>query len=313
MPEKASIGQLLRAQREERGLTPEQAAYQSKVPLRLLQAMEADDYHEVPDPAYLIRFLHEYARLLALEPDPLEREFREAIRRPPGGSLAAIAPPLPPPSIPWKQVLWTAAAILIVTPLVFIALSLASKRAAERPGTSPIAARPVEEAAPAEEDGQALADRLLAWHSETSPPGVTPTPEEWLAPFPHGPEPVGPPQEPPGPSMPAREEKPGRFLLTARAQEPTWMAVRADGGQDRQVLLQKGQTARFVADTGFVVTVGNAGGVNLSLNGEPVPSLGRSGQIIRNVAIPPVRRDREALAAPPWTAPYQVVPGASER
>ncbi len=132
-------------------------------------------------------------------------------------------------------------------------------------------------------------------------------------PLPQSQEPVGSPQEPPGPSMSVVEKKPWRFLLTARAQEPTWMAVRADGGQNRQVLLQKGQAARFVADTGFVVTVGNAGGVDLSLNGEPVPSLGRSGQIIRNVAIPPVRRDREALAAPPWTAPSHVVPGGSER
>jgi cytoskeleton protein RodZ len=76
----------------------------------------------------------------------------------------------------------------------------------------------------------------------------------------------------------------------AHALELTWMVVRADGGQEREVLLQKGQTARFSADTGFVVTIGNAGGVELTLNGEPVPSLGASGQVIRDLAIPSARR-----------------------
>jgi len=133
----ASVGQLLRTAREERGLTPEQAAYQSKVPLRLLQALEADDYRMLPDPGYLVRLLHEYATLLKLDPNALEAEFRSAIRRPAGISLAAVPPKLAPPPIPWKHVLWTAAAILMVTPLVFIALSLATKRAAERPAPPP--------------------------------------------------------------------------------------------------------------------------------------------------------------------------------
>ena len=76
------------------------------------------------------------------------------------------------------------------------------------------------------------------------------------------------------------------------------MSVRADGEQEREVLLQKGQTARFSADAGFVVTIGNAGGVELSLNGEPVPSLGVLGQVIRNLALPSPRRPSDAAGAP---------------
>ncbi len=60
--------------------------------------------------------------------------------------------------------------------------------------------------------------------------------------------------------------------------------------------------------------MGNAGGVDLSLNGEPVPALGRSGQVIRNLAIPPARRDQDGLGqAPSGTVPPRVVPGASGR
>jgi cytoskeleton protein RodZ len=301
MTEKASIGQTLRQRREERGLTVEQAAYQSKVPLRLLQALEADDYHLLPDAAYLIRFLQEYARLLKLDSGALEREFRKTLHRPPG---APFTPVPPPPPIPWKHVAWTGVAILVVTPLVFIALSLASKRSAERAPAPPIAERPADEPGPVEGGTRFSPDRLPPERSDVarpeageSPAGAPGTPAERSV----AAGPVGAVQVPP--ARPA-DRKPRRFLLTAHALEPTWMAVRADGGQEREVLLQKGQTARFGAETGFSVTVGNAGGVELSLNGEPVPALGASGQVVRDLAIPSPRRPSEG---PEATSPADVL------
>jgi len=308
MPDKASIGQMLRKAREERGLTPEQAAYQSKVPLRLLEVLEADDYRMLPDPAYLIRLLHEYALLLKLDPNALEVEFRGAIRRPPGASLAPVASPPPPTPIPWKHVLWTAAAILIVTPLVFIALSLASKRAADRSAPPQEAERPSEERAPIEGSGPPAPGRLPAVRLESVQPGVTAGPSEVSATRQTGSGSAASTQETQTLASPPAERKHRRFLLAARASEATWMAVRADDGQERQVLLQKGQIARFVADTSFVVTVGNAGGVELVLNGKPMPSLGASGQVVRDLVIPVAATDSEAPgasssgAAPPEAA-----------
>ena len=291
MTEKATIGQILRQHREERGLTPEQAAYQSKVPLRLLQALEADDYRQLPDAAYLTRFLQEYARLLKLNPDALAQEFRRTIHRPPGPSLAP-APPPPQPPIPWKHVAWPGAAILVVTPLVFIVLSLASKRAAERAPAPPAVERPSEEPGPVGDSNRLIPDRPAATLSDAvrSDTAEAPAGTRGIVP---GPAAIAqaPPVLPP-------ERKPYRFLLTANALEPTWMTVRADGGQEREVLLQKGQTARFVADAGFVVTVGNAGGVEFGLNGQPLPFLGASGQVIRDLAIPPGRRPSDAPEAP---------------
>ncbi|MBI1999685.1 MAG: DUF4115 domain-containing protein [candidate division NC10 bacterium] len=301
MADKASIGQTLRERREERGLSPEQAAFQSRVPLRLLQALEADDYRLLPDAAYLIRFLQDYARLLKLDPDVLAAEFRKAIRRPPGTSLVAVPPPTPPLMIPWKQVLWTLAAILVITPLVFIVLSLASKRAAER-RPPPVVERPVEEQAAAEGQAPTSPERAVTGSPAAGQPGGAASPAEAPAPPPN-PTTAGPAQGTSPPPAPAVERPPRRFQLTARAVEATWMAVRADGGQERQVLLQKGQMARFAADTGFVITVGNAGGVDLSLNGQRVPSLGISGQVVRDLAMPPIPGPEPSGATPPGAVP----------
>jgi cytoskeleton protein RodZ len=292
MSEVASIGQILRQRREERGLTIEQVAFQSKVPLRLLQALEGDDYHLLPDALYLIRFLHDLAVFLKLDVNALETEFQSAIRRPPRQTLAVAPPPPPPPTIPWKQVIWTVAAILVVTPLVFIVLSLISKRAEERPAPTPVKEQVAAEQSPAEGNGGIVADRFLAMHPEKEGSAVNPASGAKLETRQGTPESVKPA------ALPV-ERLPRRFVLTARAVEATWMSVRADGGEQREVLLQAGEVARFSADAGFVVTLGNAGGVNLTLNGTPVPSMGKSGQVIRDLVIPV----GEKPPGPPGAAP----------
>jgi hypothetical protein len=45
--------------------------------------------------------------------------------------------------------------------------------------------------------------------------------------------------------------------------------------------------ARFTADTEFRITVGNAGGVALLYDGVPVPVGGRTGDVIRDLVLPP--------------------------
>ncbi|MFA5028025.1 MAG: helix-turn-helix domain-containing protein, partial [Candidatus Methylomirabilota bacterium] len=127
MDSEGSIGETLRLRRESRGLSVEQAAFQGKVPLRLVHALESDDYRTVPDAFYLIRVLHEYARFLELDADSLEGAFRTAIQRhaKTGPPPSAPAPQI---SVSWRHLLWIAGGILVVLPLVFIALSLSSRQ-----------------------------------------------------------------------------------------------------------------------------------------------------------------------------------------
>jgi cytoskeleton protein RodZ len=75
-----------------------------------------------------------------------------------------------------------------------------------------------------------------------------------------------------------------------RARELTWLAVRVDGGDEREVLLREGEMVRWGAGQGFLLTVGNAGGVDLVLDGQPVSVPGRRGEVIRNLQLPPVTK-----------------------
>ena len=288
-----SIGQTLRRRREERGLTVEQAAHRSNVPIRLVEALESDDYHLLPDALYLVRLLHEYATLLQLDAVAIEAEFRQAVRRPPRPSLAPpSSAPRPGPTIPWKQMLWTLVAILVITPLVFIALSLASKRAQERVVQAPPPGPRAEELQPAGDEAAGDSGRLLGT--------VTPSVSSIADSAPEAP--------PPPPAVAGEGPTPivadvvakvpqARHVLEVRAHEPTWLSVRSDAGARRQVLLQPGQAARFEAEVGFQVTVGNAGGVAIWFNGAPLPSLGRSGDVVRDLVLPPLQGDSSASKA----------------
>jgi hypothetical protein len=88
-----------------------------------------------------------------------------------------------------------------------------------------------------------------------------------------------------------------RHILIIRAHESTWLSVRSDREERRQILLQPGQSARFGAETIFRVTVGNAGGVTLWLDGAPFPLQGRSGEVIRDLALPPLQGGLSAAKA----------------
>ena len=292
MDSSLTIGETLRRRREERALTPEQAAFQSKVPLRLLQMLESDDYQLLPDPLYLVRLLHEYARFLDLDVAALDAEFEHAMHRPPPPTPSPASAPRAALTIPWRQVLWTVAAILVVAPLVLIALSLASKRSTDqavstRPGESKVE-RPVSGSGGSADvtaqgpDGAAPAGSPLA----------TTLPETATMPV------VVVPATP----APLREDAiassvTAGHVLIARAEEPTWLSVRVDQKDPREVLLQPGQMARFEAQTSFHVVVGNAGGVTLSLDGTSLPPLGRSGEVVRDLVLPPVRHNLPASGA----------------
>jgi hypothetical protein len=62
--------------------------------------------------------------------------------------------------------------------------------------------------------------------------------------------------------------------------------IQADEGQSREILLVEGQTISLAARKGFLVTIGNAGGVRIVLDGEKVPLTGTSGQVIRDLILP---------------------------
>jgi hypothetical protein len=77
------------------------------------------------------------------------------------------------------------------------------------------------------------------------------------------------------------------FRLVARATEATWVRVRTEDGATTEETIPAGSIREWASDRPFTVTLGNAGGVTLELNGQRLPRLGPSGAVVRGLVLPP--------------------------
>jgi cytoskeletal protein RodZ len=75
------------------------------------------------------------------------------------------------------------------------------------------------------------------------------------------------------------------LVLTLRAEQSCWVEVSADGEKVLSRVLDAGEIATLEAHGELVLSVGNAGGLSFTVNDRPGMSLGRSGEVRRNVVI----------------------------
>jgi cytoskeleton protein RodZ len=78
----------------------------------------------------------------------------------------------------------------------------------------------------------------------------------------------------------------GGQKLVVRAIERTWIRVQRDRGAPAEQVLESGTVREWTAERVFVLSVGNAGGLELTLNGERLPPLGGRGAVIRQLVLP---------------------------
>jgi len=75
--------------------------------------------------------------------------------------------------------------------------------------------------------------------------------------------------------------------LEAVATDTVWISVTMDGRRSEQVTLRPGERRQWYALQAIILSIGNAGGVELYRNGEPLPALGHRGEAVRYVKITP--------------------------
>lgn len=70
-PLPVKVGAVLREARERMGLSVDEVVNRIKLAPRQVEALEADDYAQLPEPAFVRGFVRSYARLVQLDPAPL--------------------------------------------------------------------------------------------------------------------------------------------------------------------------------------------------------------------------------------------------
>jgi cytoskeleton protein RodZ len=77
----------------------------------------------------------------------------------------------------------------------------------------------------------------------------------------------------------------GSLALAIEALELTWVVVQVDNGSPEEALMRPGERVQWKASDRFTLTLGNAGGVRVELNGKEQGPFGNSGKVARDIVL----------------------------
>ena len=286
-----SLGGHLRALREAKGSSLEDMARSTRVGIRHLEALEEERLADLPSPVFVRGFIRAYCGFLREAPEGALAQY-EALAGERAAAQAANAPPRPRTTWAPSSVL-VGLALLLVLGIALIVVNLTVKRTG---GTS-VAAPKMDVSESAPEPAQPTPAP-----SAPAPKVAAPAPAPVETPRPTAPPPQQPAAAPPASTqaaMPAPAPAPsptpapavaktvsGPQRLMIRAVDPTWIRVQPDEGRATEELLPAGASREWSAERRFLVTIGNAGGVEVALNGKVLPPLGPKGTVIQRLELP---------------------------
>ncbi|MYB89291.1 MAG: helix-turn-helix domain-containing protein [Proteobacteria bacterium] len=169
-----TIGSVLADARDQVGLSQEEIAGQMNLMVSTIQALEEDNFANLPGPTYVRGYLHTYCKLVGLDAGQLIRNYNEQY---------PAEPEHQPPSRPDKRrgaaVLWTTAAVIVLAGVyVFLQVpdpqpSVQPPGLAEVPGESLASQEEVPEVAPEVSEASAVPEAPSA----SEAPEVSEVPE----------------------------------------------------------------------------------------------------------------------------------------
>jgi cytoskeletal protein RodZ len=239
-----SIGTTLAAARETAGLSLEDVAAATRIRRTLVMNIENDDYSPCGGDFYARGHLRNIAVAVGLDPAPLLAEF-DAAR--PGSAPARATEVFEAETSTWKERRggpnWSAA--MAAALVLVIAYGLVQAFSGSGGG------------------GPDVADPGRT----TSAPPTTSSPAS---------------PSPSGNDSAVAQAPRGKVTVLVRATDRSWVQVTTTTGQELfQGLLQRGQEKSFTDKTRLKLVIGNAGGVQLTVNGSEIGAPGRRGQVAR--------------------------------
>jgi cytoskeleton protein RodZ len=291
-----SIGETLRRERLRRGWSLEQVAAETKITVHLLEAIEADQFDRLPGGVFARNFVRQYARMLQLDEDEIITAFRQQFEEP----TEAAAYEQQPESVAsfhlapledFRQRLGPGSSLSAFIWLVVVMLACAGvyglwQRARHTAAAAPsvVAVRKTEpQPAPAASPKPAEAAAAPDTQKQDFRPAEVSDSGAISALQPPAPEPVG--------NTPAATDEqpvatPGAVHVALTASEPVWVSIKSDGAHIYSGTLDAQQSREFDAAHKMTVLIGNAGSLEVSLNGNPVGPIGPRGEIRTLVLTP---------------------------
>jgi len=276
----------LQRTRESKGLRLEDIARRYRIRLSFLESIESGRFEDLPEPVYTKTFIKTYAGVLGVDAGPILAQYAKHIEQ--------TLPPVPPEEkaateakgpdagkavLAWVGMLgsrvgWTFLALAVVIVLGIYAF----QDRPEKPLPAKTAVR--EEARPPERPAEVKPPEEPPAQPAQQPEAAPPQPPQQQA---AAPEPKKPEALPPAEKKEPAPATGGTLSLTIEATEAAWVQVRADKTPAVQRLLQAGEKVSAEAKEKITVDLGNAGGVQITFQGQSLGSPGKRGEVVHLV------------------------------
>ena len=270
-----TLGSYLRELRTAKGMSLEEVSRATRVGRTHLEALEVEELSALPAPVFVKGFIRAYCEFLQTNPAEALSRYQALT----GERTPASAPSAPPPLTAGlgRGPVFVSLILLVVLGAALFLLNSGLRR--EAPPARPPAESPSTPAALPAPPAPTETPRATA--TTSTAPSVQAEPATAAAPS-------TAPATVPVAAVPAPTPAPtrGPHRLVVKAIEPTWVRVQMDGERSVGELLPAGTTREWIAEKRFTLTVGNAAGVSLELNGRPLPPLGAPGSVIRELVLP---------------------------
>ena len=243
-----SFGQYLQAIRTGKRISLETVSEETRIRLETLQQIEEEDHENLPDEVFVKGFLRAYANAIGADAEEVVRRYhrRLTVHRKIFQSEAAL--------LRSAKRFWARLALSLGTLALLIGISiLAISLVGEKPPPPPTPA--AESRQIADEAPKVEAEPVETSQPETSVDKASP------------------------------KQAPGKLLLRVNTIEETWLKIIIDDMVPMEYSLYPGDRVELEAESGYNLLIGNAGGVEITLNDKPVAVPGKSGEVV-NLELP---------------------------
>jgi cytoskeleton protein RodZ len=282
-----TLGGFFRQARERQGLSLDQIASQTRIPPQHLQALEEEDFASLPAKVFTKGFVRSYARALGLDEEEAlqlfltsSSSFYEHTQQE-HQHVQITLEAAHRSRFNWNLVLIL---FLVIGGVLFYLLPEQQEQlppANESETPLPIESLPETKSSSTEPPANVTPMAPVDGALPSPPPSVIPSP-------PSPPEPKAISPGLPVPPIPKDALVPGGpLILEIEATQLTWVVVQSDDQAPHEALLQPGQQITWKAKKQFLLTLGNAAGVAIRLNGESRGPFGKPGQVVRDILVKP--------------------------
>jgi len=271
-----SAGAMLRETRESKGISLEEASRSTHIHVGVLKKIEGDDFSSM-GLVYAKGFLKIYAEFLGLDKADIVERFAGAVPASqrtrssqkviiPGITVSSAPAGKNPFSAVWERVAsWIKnidvkiVVIVVLCVVVFWGFRTLLRAMGRRNAQKPAAAQ-----VRVSEKALAVAQKKSVVEPKKKAAPAAPDKKTVSAPVP-----------------PVAE----KVVLVVRARAKTWLQVKVDGKVVFQSVLARGAAESWTAAKKIEMMIGNAGAVELELNGRILERIGRPGQTLKHVVV----------------------------